>query len=611
MKNILLIIALSTLFLDTYAQIGIKADGLAPIPSAQLEVQSTNKAFYSPRMTTFEKRAIASPQVGAIVYDNDLKCLSTYDGLKWNCITNKKNSDRTPGDYTISKITSNSIIEAYDMQIDAIGSIYITGRSFGGSTSIYNLDGSLATTILNNNSSGGNNAFVLKFNSSGMLIWSARLSGGTGNGTMGYSLATDNQGVTVMGYLAGPTTVYNGKLTGSSTETSWGTMNNLYLNEGFVIKYSGSGSVLWTARFVGGVMGGKVVSPSNSNSVFVYFNQDTNFTTGGYSNTIYNGRVNGFNTETAWGGQTSNPTFGEINTIVKYNKSTGAVEWVNKIEGGGGGIAVSNNDLYVSYHATNPTIRSATSVAPNTPVVWGSITGSGGTDSYLQKMDVATGTITWVARQGGSSSEKAGGLCLDYSGNPYIVNYFGYLQNTAPVNLYQSRTISSATETNWGSTYFVGTGGTFITKYDANGNVQYANSILGSVAGKNIIVNLDGEVVISGTCQGGALTMYNSKSVGTDSQPLLKYFYIPNSGFTPTIYQGFIAKFNSSGKPKWVDATNHPNGANNCSINSIAFSPLLSGIYGCGFSNDFIQLGSENIALPTGSPQGFYFKYQE
>ena len=66
-----------------YAQVGINADNSAPHSSAQLDVKSTTKAFYPPRMTTAQKNAIASPQAGAVVFDNTLNQLSFYNGTAW------------------------------------------------------------------------------------------------------------------------------------------------------------------------------------------------------------------------------------------------------------------------------------------------------------------------------------------------------------------------------------------------------------------------------------------------------------------------------------------------------------------------------------------------
>jgi hypothetical protein len=54
------------------------------IPSAQLSINSTTRGFLPPRMTTTEKNAIASPAVGLVVYDTDLKQLCTYNGTWGN-----------------------------------------------------------------------------------------------------------------------------------------------------------------------------------------------------------------------------------------------------------------------------------------------------------------------------------------------------------------------------------------------------------------------------------------------------------------------------------------------------------------------------------------------
>ncbi len=67
----------------TYSQVGINTDNSAPHSSAQLDVKSTTKAFYPPRMTTAQKNAIASPQAGAVVFDNTLNQLSFYNGTAW------------------------------------------------------------------------------------------------------------------------------------------------------------------------------------------------------------------------------------------------------------------------------------------------------------------------------------------------------------------------------------------------------------------------------------------------------------------------------------------------------------------------------------------------
>lgn len=83
MKSLLTSLLILFCLSSSYAQLGIKANGTAPIASAQLEVQSTTKAFYPPRMTTAQKNAIVSPQAGAVVYDSDLNILTIYNGTTW------------------------------------------------------------------------------------------------------------------------------------------------------------------------------------------------------------------------------------------------------------------------------------------------------------------------------------------------------------------------------------------------------------------------------------------------------------------------------------------------------------------------------------------------
>ena len=124
MKNLFLIILLFVCFTGTYAQIGIKANNTPPIASAQLEVQSTNKAFYPPRMTTLQKGNISSPQAGAVVYDTDLGALNFYNGSAWLSASGAALSLPYSADQVIN---SGSLFEINNSSL-------ISG---GGSTSIY------------------------------------------------------------------------------------------------------------------------------------------------------------------------------------------------------------------------------------------------------------------------------------------------------------------------------------------------------------------------------------------------------------------------------------------------------------------------------------------
>lgn len=71
MKLLATLSLLLLLTAPTRAQIGMGA-GTTPHPSAALDVQATDKAFYPPRLTTAQRKAIVNPQPGAFVYDLSL-----------------------------------------------------------------------------------------------------------------------------------------------------------------------------------------------------------------------------------------------------------------------------------------------------------------------------------------------------------------------------------------------------------------------------------------------------------------------------------------------------------------------------------------------------------
>lgn len=142
-------ISLAILFLTCsyfgYAQVGINSDGATPHPSAMLEVNSNNKGALLPRMTTAERKAIANPAAGLLVFDSDKATLYLFDGVHWLplAITNSENltpisrtaSDGSVGDqfgWSVSIFGDYAIVGAHEDRIgtnDAQGSAYIFHRS--------------------------------------------------------------------------------------------------------------------------------------------------------------------------------------------------------------------------------------------------------------------------------------------------------------------------------------------------------------------------------------------------------------------------------------------------------------------------------------------------
>jgi hypothetical protein len=79
MKKIILFVFVLFFANVLYSQnVGINATGAAPNASAMLDVDATNKGFLTPRMTTAQRLAIATPANGLMVFDTDLRCHYIY-----------------------------------------------------------------------------------------------------------------------------------------------------------------------------------------------------------------------------------------------------------------------------------------------------------------------------------------------------------------------------------------------------------------------------------------------------------------------------------------------------------------------------------------------------
>jgi hypothetical protein len=107
MRNLLNIIFICAFSIAT-AQVGINTS--APDPSAMLDVQSDNSGMLTPRLTTAQKAAIASPATGLLVYDTDLNAFSYYNGSSWMNLGSASNANDYTGwgDYADTQFTTAS-----------------------------------------------------------------------------------------------------------------------------------------------------------------------------------------------------------------------------------------------------------------------------------------------------------------------------------------------------------------------------------------------------------------------------------------------------------------------------------------------------------------------
>ena len=66
---------------STYAQVGIGTQ--TPDPSAILELESTEKGFLPPRMTTEQRNAIPNPEIGLVIFNTTDDCIQISKSNGW------------------------------------------------------------------------------------------------------------------------------------------------------------------------------------------------------------------------------------------------------------------------------------------------------------------------------------------------------------------------------------------------------------------------------------------------------------------------------------------------------------------------------------------------
>jgi hypothetical protein len=408
----------------------------------------------------------------------------------------------SPGSDTVNGIT-----------IDSSGNVFIAGDYGSDPHTLYNSDGSTATTLAN---SGGKDGFVAKYNSAGVVQWAARQAGTLADYAM--SPAVDSSGnVFVAGYFSSnPFTLYN--VDGSAFATTLATSG---LEDSFVAKYNSAGVVQWAAR-QGGASSDlpRSAAVDSSGNVIIAGNYNAN------PLTLYNANGSAFATTLINSG-------GMDGFIAKYN-SAGVVQWAARQASTGtdsvNGISIdSSGNLFITghYSATLTLYNSDASPFATT------LDPGGAQESFIAKYNSA-GVVQWAARQGGTGTDNGYGIAVDLSGNVFITG----LYTSDPLTLYNSDGSPFATT-------LIRAGGqdAFIAKYNSAGVVQWAARVGGLVneRGNGIAVDLSGNVFITGFYTSNLLTLYNS-----DGSPFATT--LANSGGL----DAFIAKYNSAGVVQWV-----------------------------------------------------------
>lgn len=343
------------------------------------------------------------------------------------------------------------------------------------------------------------NAYLAKYNSGGKVVWVRQAVDSSGAQTISESVTTDDNGnVFISGNITG---------TASFGKFSIGTPDGYSV---FLVKYDSNGNVLWARQ-------SHIISNEGSyNCSVATDNQGNIFITGL------------FDTNTAFGALTltnTSPVSPDV-FVVKYN-TAGIVLWARQSNGTG----LNNNYNYPFSIATD--VSGNVYVTSNFAdfITFGSYTlrSTKYYSVYLVKYS-SRGAILW-ARQSENTNVNLFGsghslgygysVTTDHTGNSYITGTF---QDSI---IFGSEILSSP-----------GGYSVFLTKYDANGNVVWAQQSSQGWSGTGLAVDEYNHIYVSGQ------VVYYYLNTG-----VLDFGGLKLSTLTNNSTASFIIKFNTDGTP--------------------------------------------------------------
>ena len=203
---------------------------------------------------------------------------------------------------------------AWGVAADASGNLFVTGHFFSPTMTFG------TTTLTNADSSNTNNdMFIVKYDSTGNVLWAKQQDAGGSNSEAGRSVSVDASGnLIVTGSFNSPTITF-----GATTLTNAGS------SDIFIVKYDSNGNVLWAKQQDGGGTGADAAL-----SIAADANENVLVTGSFVSPTIT------FGTTTLTNASSSN-IYSDI-FIVKYDPN-GNVLWAKKQTSGGSLNDVANS----------------------------------------------------------------------------------------------------------------------------------------------------------------------------------------------------------------------------------------------------------------------------
>ncbi|MBL0050130.1 MAG: SBBP repeat-containing protein [Bacteroidetes bacterium] len=401
--------------------------------------------------------------------------------------------------------------------VDINGNSYVTGN-FSSPTITFG-----ATTL---NNAGLKDMYVVKYDSSGNVVW-AKSAGGIDE-DFGYSISVDINGNSyITGWFRSPTITF-----GPTTLTNAGN------DDIYIVKYDTNGNVVWANSAGGG-------------------DDDRGYgiTVDAFGNSYLTGPF--VSPTITFGTTTLIHVFGTDIYVVKYDANGNPV-WAKAAAGTGGSgmeagfsIAVdTSGNSYVTGGFTSATIAFDTTVLSNTTM------GGIFSDIFFVKYN-ANGNVVWAKSMGGNGDDEGLGITTDKSGNSYIAGNF----RGSNITIDTITLINSGTSVN-----------TFVVKFNASGNVDWANS--SSTICTGIAIDASGNSYVTGEIISPITT------IGTTTLNSAGYFDL------------YVVKYNAIGNVVWAKAAG---GIAYEYSNSIAVDPIGNSYVTGYFNSPGITIGATTL----------------
>jgi hypothetical protein len=281
----------------------------------------------------------------------------------------------------------------YACSVDALGNVYLTGETSSSNN--------IATSgAFLGNYSGGNDAFLVKFNASGQRLWGTYFGGTSVDGS--YSCATDlNNNVIIAG-----------RTTSNSVATPGVQYENL-IGNGFIAQFNSVGNLNWATYYTSEVQS---CSTDSTGNIYIagYTNSTNLISTPGAHQENYGGDM-----EDAY--------------LAKFN-NLGLLIWGTYYGGQyrdfSYSVTASSNRVYLSGFTTS-SINIATSGAYQTAY------GGGMYDAFLAGFDTS-GVRQWGTYLGNSGIDQAFSVTTDSNGMIYLAGATSSYDSIATIGSHQS-----------------------------------------------------------------------------------------------------------------------------------------------------------------------------